>query len=121
MDISHEALIRAWPRVREWLDEDRAGQRVLRRITESSAEWVRLARDEGLLFRGARLAEAVEWREEHEALLNDDERAFLDASACAPGARAGGEGAGPAPRDRGGRRPGRGVPGARRARRAASG
>ncbi len=82
VDISHEALIRAWPRVREWLDEDRAGQRVLRRITESSAEWVRLARDEGLLFRGVRLAEAVEWREEHEALLNDDERAFLDTSAA---------------------------------------
>ena len=82
VDISHEALIRAWPRVRQWLDEDRAGQRVLRRITESSAEWARLGRDEGLLFRGARLAEAVEWREEHEALLNEDERAFLDASAA---------------------------------------
>jgi hypothetical protein len=68
------------PRVRQWLDEDRAGQRVLRRITEASAEWLRLGRDEGLLYRGARLAEAVEWRETNEALLNDDERAFLDAS-----------------------------------------
>lgn len=80
VDISHEALIRAWPRVRQWLDEDRAGQRVLRRITEASSEWVRLGRDEGTLFRGARLAEATEWRAGSEALLNDDERAFLDDS-----------------------------------------
>ncbi|MFN8623278.1 MAG: TIR domain-containing protein [Chloroflexota bacterium] len=81
VDISHEALIRAWPRVREWLDEDRAGQRVLRRITDAAGEWQRLGRDEGLLFRGARLAEAQEWREANDAQLNDDERAFLDASA----------------------------------------
>jgi WD40 repeat protein len=80
VDISHEALIRAWPRVRQWLDEDRAGQRVLRRITEAAAEWIHLGRDDGLLFRGARLAEAVEWREAHDAQLNEDERAFLDAS-----------------------------------------
>ncbi len=81
VDISHEALIRAWPRVRQWLDEDRAGQRVLRRVTEAATEWIRLGRDEGMLYRGARLAEALEWRDDHEVLLNDDERSFLDASA----------------------------------------
>ena len=41
VDISHEALIRAWPRVREWLDEDRAGQRVLRRITDTDPRPIR--------------------------------------------------------------------------------
>lgn len=82
VDISHEALIRAWPRVRQWLDEDRAGQRVLRRITEASQEWERLGRDDGLLYRGARLAEASEWRETHDEMLNDLERLFVDASSA---------------------------------------
>ncbi|MBA2451374.1 MAG: hypothetical protein H0V51_25440, partial [Chloroflexi bacterium] len=80
VDISHEALIRGWPRLREWLDEDRAALRVHRRLTEAAQEWERLGRDEGLLYRGARLAEAVEWREGHAELLNAQERGFLAAS-----------------------------------------
>jgi WD40 repeat protein len=80
VDISHEALIRAWPRVRQWLDEDRAGQRVLRRLSEASQEWQRLGEDEGLLYRGARLAEAEEWCGTNDAMLNDLERRFVHAS-----------------------------------------
>ena len=80
VDISHEALIRGWPRLRGWLDEDRAGLRVHRRITEATDEWVRLGRDDGILYRGARLAEAAEWRIVNASILNDVETAFLDAS-----------------------------------------
>ena len=43
-------------------------------------EWQRTQRDEGALFRGARLAQAHEWREQHHDDLNDLEREFLDAS-----------------------------------------
>ena len=39
-----------------------------------------MQRDEGVLFRGARLAQAHEWREQHHDDLNDLEREFLDAS-----------------------------------------
>jgi hypothetical protein len=80
LDVSHEALIRGWPRLRRWLDEDRAGLRLLRRITEAAEEWHRSNRDNDLLFRGARLIQAQEWRERHEAELNPLEREFLDAS-----------------------------------------
>jgi WD40 repeat protein len=80
VDISHEALIRGWPRLRGWLDEDRAGLRVHRRITEAAEEWERLGRDDGVLYRGARLAGAAEWRTANEGLLNGLEREFLDAS-----------------------------------------
>src|SRR6266487_2690730 len=38
LDVSHEALIRGWPRLRGWLDEDRAGLRLQRRITETAEE-----------------------------------------------------------------------------------
>jgi hypothetical protein len=80
LDVSHEALIRGWPRLRGWLDEDRAGLRVQRRITETAQEWQRSNRDDDLLYRGARLIEAQEWRARHEVELNPLEREFLDAS-----------------------------------------
>jgi hypothetical protein len=80
LDVSHEALIRGWPRLRRWLDEDRAGLRVQRRITETAEEWQRSNRDQDLLYRGARLIQAQEWRARHEAELNPLEREFLDAS-----------------------------------------
>jgi len=80
LDVSHEALIRGWPRLRGWLDEDRAGLRIQRRITETAAEWQRSTRDDDLLYRGARLIQAQEWRARHEVELNPLEREFLDAS-----------------------------------------
>src|SRR5437879_2300972 len=80
LDVSHEALIRGWPRLRGWLDEDRAGLRLQRRITETAEEWQRSNRDDDLLFRGARLIQAQEWHARHEVELNQLEREFLNAS-----------------------------------------
>ncbi|HEX8707963.1 MAG TPA: TIR domain-containing protein [Pyrinomonadaceae bacterium] len=82
IDVSHEALIRGWPKLRKWIEEDRAGLRILRRLTEAAREW-QTARDESLLYRGARLAQAVEWRERNETALNELEREFLDTSLAA--------------------------------------
>ena len=80
VDVSHEALIRGWPRLRRWLDEDRPGLRLHRRITEAAEEWHRSNRDNDLLFRGAKLLQTQEWRERNEPELNPLEREFLDAS-----------------------------------------
>lgn len=82
IDVSHEALIRGWPRLRKWIEEDRAGLRILRRLTDAAREW-QPTKDESLLYRGARLAQAVEWRERNEAALNELEREFLNASVAA--------------------------------------
>jgi WD40 repeat protein len=82
IEVSHEALIRGWPRLRRWIEEDRAGLRILRRLTEAAREW-QPTKDEGLLYRGARLAQAVEWRERNEDALNESEREFLNASRAA--------------------------------------
>ena len=79
VDVSHEALIRGWPRLRRWIEEDRQGLRILRRLTEAAREW-RTAKDESLLYRGARLAQAVEWREKNRGALNEFEREFLNQS-----------------------------------------
>jgi hypothetical protein len=80
VEVAHEALIRDWPRLRQWLDEDRAGLRLHHRISEVAQEWQRSNKEEGMLYRGARLTHAQEWRERHDAELNLIEREFLDTS-----------------------------------------
>ena len=79
-EVAHEALIREWPTLREWLNQDREGLRLHRHITEASHEWGLLGRDPGALYRGAHLVQAREWAALHPKDLNAGERAFLDAS-----------------------------------------
>lgn len=78
-EVSHEALIREWPTLRRWLDDDREGLRIHRQLTEDAAEWERTARDVNYLYRGGRLAQAREWAATPDANLNELEQAFLDA------------------------------------------
>lgn len=80
VDVSHEALIRSWPALRQWIEKDRQGLRTHRRLTAAAEEWQRSNRDEGLLFRGARLAQTTEWSAENKSALNDLELSFLAAS-----------------------------------------
>ena len=54
--ISHEALLRAWPRLREWVDADRDWLRARQQLTDDAAAWERSDRDPSLLYRGNRLA-----------------------------------------------------------------
>ena len=83
VEIAHEALLREWPRLRGWLDEDRDGRRVHGHLTHAAREWREGGRDRAELYRGARLASALEWRAQHEPELNAAEQQFLDASRLA--------------------------------------
>ncbi|MCX4549881.1 hypothetical protein [Streptomyces sp. NBC_01500] len=60
VDLAHEALLTAWPRLRGWIDEDRERLRLHRRLTEAAYAWEELGRDPGALYRGTRLASARE-------------------------------------------------------------
>jgi WD40 repeat protein len=107
VEITHEALLQGWPRLRRWIERDREALLAHRRLTEASREWERSGRDEALLYSGTRLAawrtpgdqsarsrrrrltETVEWRARRNEDLNQLEREFLDASnARLRGARA---------------------------------
>jgi energy-coupling factor transporter ATP-binding protein EcfA2 len=79
VDVAHEALIRGWPRLREWIEENREDLRTHRRLTEAAQEWERLGRDDSYLYRGVRLAEADEWSLRHGPEMNPLEREFLEA------------------------------------------
>ncbi|MGP0025752.1 MAG: AAA family ATPase [Streptosporangiaceae bacterium] len=80
VEITHETLLTAWPRLRQWLTEDRAGLRTHRDLTGAAHDWQQQGRDPSRLFRGTRLAVARDWAAHHGQDLNDDERAFLAAS-----------------------------------------
>ncbi len=79
-ELAHEALARAWPRLQAWLDEDTAGQRIMRHLGAAADGWDSLGRPPSELYRGARLDAAIEWREAAQPDLTAPERAFLDAS-----------------------------------------
>lgn len=83
VEITHEVLIRCWPRLREWLADDRAGLRIHHRLTEATDAWESVERDPGALYRGTRLALARDWAGANDAALSTRERDFLTASLAA--------------------------------------
>ena len=87
VDLSHEALITGWPRLRQWLQEDRAGLLVHRRLTEAAAEWHDRGRDTSFLVGGVALAEALGYARGHPAEVSAEERDFLAASSAREAAR----------------------------------
>ncbi|MFI9344006.1 hypothetical protein ACIG0D_22480 [Streptomyces sp. NPDC052773] len=52
VELTHEALIRCWPRLGGWLAEDRDQPRLRRALTEATAVWESLGRDPDTLHRG---------------------------------------------------------------------
>jgi WD40 repeat protein len=79
-EVAHEALIREWPTLRNWLEENRDGLRLHRHLTVTAQEWEASRRDPSMLYRGARLAQSLEWASDHADDPNLLERSFLGAS-----------------------------------------
>ena len=77
VEVAHEALLREWPRLSEWMEEDSEGRRLRRHVTQAATEWDTAGRDQGELYRGARLAAALDWSADHAFELNELERAFV--------------------------------------------
>ncbi|MET9966141.1 AAA family ATPase [Streptomyces sp. NPDC006356] len=61
VEITHEALLHAWPRLRDWIDEDRQGNLLRQRLEEDGRAWEGSNRDSSLLYRGSRLEQAHGW------------------------------------------------------------
>jgi class 3 adenylate cyclase/WD40 repeat protein len=79
-EVAHEVLIRRWPTLRGWLDEDREGIRLHRRLGDAARLWDAAGRESGDLYRGARLHATVEWAGANGSQMNEIERGFLSAS-----------------------------------------
>jgi WD40 repeat protein/serine/threonine protein kinase/DNA-binding XRE family transcriptional regulator len=91
VEVAHEALLRAWGRLHQWLDASREERRLRWRLGQSAAEWSTAMRDPSFLATGARLTQfefllgppahsAVEAQEGGHLALSAEERAFLEAS-----------------------------------------
>ena len=80
LELAHEALVRAWPRLHDWLDDDAEGQRILRHLVVAADTWDTMGRPDSELYRGTRLVKALEWHDQSHPDLTPNERDFLDAS-----------------------------------------
>ncbi|WP_268269297.1 helix-turn-helix domain-containing protein [Streptomyces sp. MNU76] len=82
VEITHEALLHAWPRLRGWIRADRAGLLLHQQLSHAAGEWERERRDPSALYRGTRLDTVTAWAEESDgwSRLGPDEEAFLRAS-----------------------------------------
>jgi WD40 repeat protein len=79
VEVTHEALIRGWERLRGWIEADREGLRIRTRLTAAAAEWTQ-SEDPACLYEGSELAAAEELAQRASIDLNEDERRFLAAS-----------------------------------------
>ena len=79
IEITHESLARAWPRLRDWLADDVEGQRILHHVTIAADAWEARGRPDSELYRGTRLQQALEWRDQVQVELTGLENEFLDA------------------------------------------
>ncbi|MBN1814372.1 MAG: AAA family ATPase [Anaerolineae bacterium] len=80
VEISHEALIRDWERLRRWLEEDQAFGMWREKLGSALRNWQETRQDKGDLLRSARLTEAESWLAERGVDLNQGEQEFVRAS-----------------------------------------
>ncbi len=83
-ELAHEALLREWPRLREWLDEDRDELRTLAHLETAARDWDAAGQPDTDLYTGTRL-EAAETISADK--LNERERSYLTASVATRNAR----------------------------------
>ncbi len=83
IELSHDALLQHWPRLRDWLDERVMAAGLLEHLTAATQAWLAGGRQDTDLHRGPRLRAALDWRDGHPEDLSVDESEFLTASAAA--------------------------------------
>jgi formylglycine-generating enzyme required for sulfatase activity len=72
VQAAHEAVLRHWPRLTQWLESNRGFMLWRRRL--------KVIRESQNLLRDAALAEALGWWDKHGEDLNTDERDFIEKS-----------------------------------------
>jgi len=76
IEIIHEALLAAWPRLVEWRREDAEGARLRDQLRIAARQWDARGRPRGLLWRDDALAEYRIWRARHPGRMTELEETF---------------------------------------------
>lgn len=82
-ELVHEALIRGWPRLVDWVNSDRAFLRWLSQLKPRIEDWNTDRNDEGTLLRGGPLATAQDWVSRKGPEISGNEKAYVSASITA--------------------------------------
>lgn len=80
VEISHEALLREWLRLRNWIDGARGDVRNQRRLADAMREWANAGREPAYLLSAGRLVELEGWAGNTDVALSQPEQEYLDAS-----------------------------------------
>jgi serine/threonine protein kinase/DNA-binding SARP family transcriptional activator/WD40 repeat protein len=83
VEVTHEALLGAWDRLRCWIDERREDLSLHRKVADAATEWDGVDRDPSYLLQGGRLEHAARWAATTDLQLTSRERAYLDAGLVA--------------------------------------
>jgi tetratricopeptide (TPR) repeat protein len=77
IEVAHEALIRSWRALRQWIDADRTGFLIHHRLAEAAREWEGSGRHPDDLYKGTPLAVCRDWAKSHPDELNPLESDFF--------------------------------------------
>ncbi|NEP02955.1 MAG: CHAT domain-containing protein [Symploca sp. SIO2E9] len=80
VEIAHEALIKSWGRLEQWMLLDGAFRRWQEQLRTARRQWENSDFDEGALLRGKPLSDAEDWQQKRREELSDSERAFIKLS-----------------------------------------
>jgi formylglycine-generating enzyme required for sulfatase activity len=80
IEIAHEALLTAWPRLVKWQQDMAEGSRLRDQLQTAARQWQERKRPKGLLWRDEALTEYKLWQSRYKIKLTELEKAFADAS-----------------------------------------
>jgi hypothetical protein len=81
VEVVHEALIRNWPTLVDWINQDRGLLSWRTHLKPRLNEWLANREDDGSLLRGVSLSVAQDWLFQRGEELNEEEKALIGASA----------------------------------------
>ena len=80
VEVAHEALLREWRRLRDWLEASREDVQQQRRVDRLADEWLEAGKDPSFLLRGSQLEQFEQWLNRTNLALSDTEREYITAS-----------------------------------------
>jgi hypothetical protein len=80
IELAHEAMLTAWPRLHRWIDAARDDLRTERRVAAAARDWIESGHDPSFLLGGSRLVQAEAWQANSGLAVTPEEREYLEAS-----------------------------------------
>jgi len=87
IEIVHESLLQAWPRLVRWQTQDADGAQLRHQLRQAAQLWHERGRSEDLLWSGTAYRDFTVWRERYSGGLTSTEEAFAEAAARRDGRR----------------------------------